>query len=215
MELIAHRAGNLVELVAPAVDVADAIEIDVHLFRNRLEVRHAKVLVWPFARLWEKWELLPRDASRPGLAAIVDVVPAEVHVWFDLKGFTTRLPRAVHRVVGDRDAVTYSSRHWWILGWVRHRTTARTMKSVGNRFERWLVTRTRLHGPEHGVVVHERLLDDDSLARFRAAEPTVIAWGVDDRERARELIDQGISGLILDDLDLMRALRAELDEKSG
>jgi glycerophosphoryl diester phosphodiesterase len=215
MELIAHRAGNLVELVAPAIDVADAIEIDVHLFRNRLEVRHAKVLLWPLSRLWEKWELLPRDAPRPGLAAIVDVVPDGVHMWFDLKGFTTRLPRAVHRVAAAREGVTYSSRHWWILGWVRRRTSGRTMKSVGNRFERWLVTRTRLHGPEHGVVVHERLLDDGSLARLRATEPIVVAWGVTDRDRARELIGRGIDGLILDDLDLIRALRAELDEKSG
>ncbi len=58
MELIAHRAGNEAHLIAPAMVVADTIELDVHLFRRRLEVRHAKVL-WPFAVFWEKWELLP------------------------------------------------------------------------------------------------------------------------------------------------------------
>src|SRR5690606_17023359 len=93
---------NLTELVGPAVGAADAIELDVHLYRNRLEVRHAKLLLWPFARLWEKWELLGRDAPRPSLAAILDHVPDGVHLWFDLKGFTTRLPRAVHRTI-DRD----------------------------------------------------------------------------------------------------------------
>ena len=209
MELIAHRAGNLVELVAPAVAIADAIEVDVHLFRNRVEVRHAKLVLWPFARLWEKWELLPRDAPRPPVATIVDAVPPHVHVWFDLKGFTTRLPRAVHRAAGDRPALTYSSRRWWVLGWVRRHTSARTMKSVGNRFERWLVTRTRFGaGDVHGIVVHERLLHGDWLARLQAAAPTVIAWGVDDRARADALARAGVSGLILDDLELIRSLRA-------
>lgn len=207
VELIAHRAGNLAELVEPAVAVADAIEIDVHLFRNRLEVRHAKILFWPFGRLWEKWELLARDAPRPGLATIIDHVPDDVHVWFDLKGFTRRLPRAIHRVVGDREDVTYSSRAWWILGWVRRRTSARTMRSVGNRWQRRLVTWTHFEGDEHGIVIHERLLHEGWLARLHALTPTVIAWAVDDLDRARELIDAGVAGLILDDLELVRALR--------
>ena len=207
VELIAHRAGNLVELVAPAVAVADGIELDVHLFRNRVEVRHAKLLLWPLSRLWEKWELLPRDAPRPSIATIVDAIPPDVHVWFDLKGFTTRLPRAVHRAAGDRNPVTYSSRRWWILGWVRRHTPARTMKSVGNRFERWLVTRTRSGGELHGIVVHERLLRDGWLERLQRAAPTVIAWGAQDRSRADELVAAGESGLILDDHELIRSLR--------
>lgn len=206
VELIAHRAGNLGELVEPALVAADAIEIDVHLFRNRLEVRHAKVLFWPFGRLWEKWELLERDAPRPGLSTILDHVPDDVHVWFDLKGFTRRLPRSIHRLVGDRGQVTYSSRSWWILGWVRRHTSARTMKSVGNRWQRRLVTWTHFDG-DHGIVIHERLLHDGWLARLHEVTPTVIAWAVQDRDRAGELIAAGVAGLILDDLDLVRALR--------
>lgn len=215
MELIAHRAGNLAALVGPAAALADAIEIDVHLFRNDLEVRHAKIAVWPFARLWEKWELLPADTPRPGLGDIVGAIPDDAAVWLDLKGFTSRLPRAVHRVVGDRPGTTYSTRHWWILGWVRRRTSARTMKSVGNRFQRWLVVRTRFPGPRHGVVIHERLLDGTWLERLHEVAPIVVAWGADDRARADALIAAGIDGLILDDLELIRALRSALDEKSG
>ena len=210
MELIAHRAGNLAELVGPAAAAADAIELDVHLYRNRLEVRHAKLLLWPFARTWEKWELLGSDAPRPSLDAILDHVPDGVHLWFDLKGFTTRLPRSVHRTIqrdgGERAEVTYSCRAWWVLGWVRSHTDARTMKSVGNRWQRWLVTRTAFDGV-HGVVIHERLLDDGWIGRLHAVTPTVVAWGVSDRARAEELIDAGITGLILDDLELIGSLR--------
>jgi glycerophosphoryl diester phosphodiesterase len=172
VELIAHRAGNLAELVRPAAAVADTIELDVHLFRNRLEVRHSKLLVWPFARLWEKWELLASDAPRPPLRSILDGLPDGVDVWFDLKGFTTRLPRAVHREVGDRSGVTCSCRAWWVLGWVRRHTTARTMKSVGNRWQRWLVVRTRFDAPGQGVVIHERLLDDGGSIGSTRSRPS-------------------------------------------
>lgn len=207
MELIAHRAGNLAELIGPGVAAAGAIEVDVHLFRGRLEVRHAKVLLWPFARLWEKWEILPADAPRPPLADILRHVPAGVHVWFDLKGVTRRLPRAVHAVAGERDDVTYSCRAWWVLGWVRRHTSARTMRSVGNRWQRWLIVRTRSRGPTDGIAIHTRLLDGDWLARLHAVTPTVFVWGVHDLGRARELQELGVTGLILDDLDLVRALR--------
>lgn len=208
MELIAHRAGNLAELVPPAVQVADAVEVDVHLFRNRLEVRHAKILLWPFARLWEKWEILPADAPRPPLAEILTAMPGGTAVWFDLKGFTTRLPRAVHAVAGDRPGSTYSSRQWWLLGWVRRNTAARTMRSVGSRWQRWLVARLRYDGPDDGIVIHERLLHDGWLERLHIRTPVVVAWGVDDRARADELISAGIDGLIIDDLELVRALRS-------
>lgn len=207
VELIAHRAGNLAELVAPALTVADVVEVDVHLFRRRLEVRHAKILLWPFSRLWEKWELLPRDAPRPALDEILAAMPPGTAVWFDLKGYTSRLPRATHAVAGDRPDTTYSTRQWWILRWVRRHTTARTMRSVGSRWQRWLATKVRFHGPTDGLVIHERLLHDGWTGRLRARAPVLVAWGVADAERADELAAAGVDGLILDDLELVRGLR--------
>jgi hypothetical protein len=211
VELIAHRAGNLADLVSPAAQVADVIEIDVHLFRTRLEVRHAKILLWPFARLWEKWEILPSDAPRPHLDEILAAVPAGTRLWFDLKAFTSRVPSAVHRVAGDLDGATYSARQWWVLRWVRRNTSARTMRSVGNRWQRWLVTKVHHLPNADGIVIRESLLEPGVLERLRTVTPTVIAWGVHDRARADELIAAGISGLILDDLELLRALRQARD----
>jgi glycerophosphoryl diester phosphodiesterase len=207
VELIAHRAGNLAELVAPALTVADGVELDVHLFRNRLEVRHAKILVWPFARLWEKWHLLPPHAPRPALAEILAAMPPGTALWFDLKGYTSRLPRATHAAAGDRADATYSTRQWWLLRWVRRNTSARTMRSVGSRWQRWLVTKVRFHGPADGIVIAERLLQDGWTERLRARAPVLVAWGVADRARADELVAAGVDGLILDDLELARALR--------
>ena len=52
-------------------------EADVHLFRGRLEVRHAKTL-GPLPILWEKWYLLDRDAPRPLLGDLLPLVPPVV-----------------------------------------------------------------------------------------------------------------------------------------
>lgn len=204
VELIAHRAGNLVASIAPAAEVADAVEIDVHLFRNRLEVRHAKLLLWPFRRLWEKWELLPPDAARPSLGEIAAAVPDGTAMWLDLKGFTTRLPRAALAAVGDREGLTCSTRQWWLLRRVRRTTSARTMRSVGSRWQRRLAV--ELGSGSDGIAIDERLLDDTWLERLGQLGP-VVAWGVRDRARADALVAAGIDGLILDDLGLIRELR--------
>jgi glycerophosphoryl diester phosphodiesterase len=205
VEWIAHRAGNLASTVADAARVADAIELDVHLFRGRLEVRHGKVL-WPFARLWEKWELLPVDTPRPPLAEILEVVPADLHVWIDLKGFTRRMARRVMAEVGDRRPITVSARSWWVLRVARGVAEVRTMKSVGNRAQRSAVS--VLPRSNDGIVIHERLLDGRWLDRLAGRAPVVIAWGVTDADRARELVDLGVDGLIVDDLSLIAEVAA-------
>ena len=58
VELVAHRAGNVTSSIASALDAADTVELDVHLFRGRIEVRHAKV-IWPFRIHW-----VPRRSQR-------------------------------------------------------------------------------------------------------------------------------------------------------
>ena len=207
MEWVAHRAGNLASTVVDGGRRADVVELDVHLFRGRMEVRHGKVL-WPFARLWEKWEFLPDDSPRPDLRDILAAAPDDLHLWFDLKGFTGRLTRRVLAEVGDRRPITVSTRNWWILSRARRLDGVRTMKSVGSRWQRLVVTRTRFGSDREGVVIHERLLDAAQLVRLHRRTPTVISWGVTDVDRATELIAMGISGLIVDDLTLIDQVAA-------
>lgn len=202
MEWIAHRAGNLPETIGPAAARADVLELDVHTFRGRLEVRHGKVL-WPFARQWEQWYLLPTDAPRPPLVSILDAMPEGVHIWVDLKGYTSGLTRRVLAALGDRRPVTMSTRNWWILGPARRAGSVRVMGSVGNRAQRWLITHLPLQAGIGGVVVNERLVDAAFMDRIHRRTPTVISWGVTDAGRAAELVRLGISGLIVDDLDLI------------
>ena len=99
--VIAHRAGNSLERLAGAGAVADVVEADVHLFRGRLEVRHAKTL-GPFPRLWERWYLLEPDAPRLLLEEVLAAAHPGIALMLDLKGPDPRLPRAVLAAARER-----------------------------------------------------------------------------------------------------------------
>jgi glycerophosphoryl diester phosphodiesterase len=205
VELIAHRAGNLVASIEAAARVADAIEVDVHLFRGRLEVRHAKVL-WPSSVQWERWEVVASPEPPPRLAEILRAVPDGTAVWLDLKGPSMRLPRRVRAEVTSVGPVTVSSRWWYNLRPFRRSGDVRTMRSVGNRAQLAVVSRLRRCGPNDGIVIHERLLTPSVALGLRHRTDHLCAWAVDDERRASELVAMGCSGLIIDDLGLVAAL---------
>lgn len=206
MELIAHRAGNRIDTVGAGLDVADAIELDVHLFRGRLEVRHGKVL-WPFRIYWERWELLRGEAPHD-LADVVAAIPEGAHLWLDLKGFTPRLTRRVLRQVEVHRPLTVSTRSWWILRPARQVDGVRTFRSVGSRWQLWAVRRGRF-GSHDGIVMHERFASRDVVERLLRLTPHVVVWAVDDLDRASALARIGVTGIIADDLDLIARIRAE------
>lgn len=213
VELIAHRAGNDPDLIAPALAVADTVELDVHVFRGRLEVRHAKVL-WPFAVFWERWELLP-DAPHPELRTILDAADPDAHLWFDMKGFTGRLPKRLLAEVGERRPMTTSCRSWWALRRPRRIAGIRTFRSVGNRWQLWLVQRLRFDDQNDGIVMHERFATAATLARLHRLTPRVIVWAIEDIERAMEVHALGVSGVIADDLEVLAEVRRRLGNAIG
>lgn len=209
MELVSHRGGNLASTLPAAIAVADAVELDIRTFRGRLEVRHAKVL-WPTARLWERWELLPRDTPRPSLDEIleaVDDIDPGAHLWLDLKGVTRSMTRRVLEAVGERRPITVSSRAWWILGPAVRAPGVRVLRSVGYRWQRWLARHLHRIARVDGIVIHSRLLTPESIARLKSAVPLVISWAVDELGHARDLEQAGIDGVIVDDIDLLATLR--------
>jgi len=209
VELVAHRAGNATSSIAMALDVADTVELDVHLFRGRLEVRHAKV-VWPFRIHWDRWWIDRTPATPPSLRHVLDAAPADAPLWLDLKGSTTRFTEAVLREVPEGRRVTMSSRTWPVLRPARRRGV-RTMRSVGSRWQRWSVLPVRSWAATDGIVIDQRLLTPQWLGRLVGRSPTLVAWGVHDLERAVELVESGVDGLIIDDLGLIGAVRRHVD----
>lgn len=199
--VVAHRAANLVADIGPAVAAgADVVEADVHLFRGRLEVRHGKTL-GPFARLWEQWYLLPRDAPRPPLAEILAAVPRGTGLLLDLKGPDPRLADAVLRALRDvppgRD-VRVCGRWWSTLERLAGAPGVRTMRSAGSRAQLRLLLRDR-PAPLAGVSVRRELLTPAVVAGLRERARDVWTWPVADRATAEELGRWGVTGFITDD----------------
>ncbi len=184
------------------------VELDVHLWRRRLEVRHAKRL-WLFQRLWEQWHLLPRHTPVPdfdrALAALPDATPLLV----DLKGWSPTLARMVSTRISDARPVVVSARSWWLLRGLHDRPGTTTLRSVGQPWQLWLAMRLPCAG--HGVVIHQRLLNPHTVRRLVDRYRAVFTWNVESEDRARQLIDMGVAGLIIDDPELIRLLRTRRD----
>lgn len=210
-DLIAHRAGNsaaelqgVAELRRDqALDVI--VEVDVHLHRGRLEVRHGKLL-WPTKRLWERWYLLPAGTVAPSLDRILEAAGPDQPLWLDLKGPDRRLARALRPILEGRSDVTVSSKAWWVFSQLDGIAGLRRVRSAGNRFERLLLRMLPFRRHIDGVVLHERLLDQQWIERLRGKGGQAFAWAIEDRARAEELLGWGVRGLIIDDLDLIAAL---------
>ncbi len=195
-----------------AATVADMVELDVHLFRGRAEVRHSKA-IWPTSRLFEGWHLLPRSTSRPPLAWVLEALPIEQRLWFDLKGPDPRLTRPVVEQLAGRDEVCVSARSWWLLAPFRSVGSVRTFMSVGAAWQRPLARWCVHRGWSNGIVMHEQLATADFVGQLPAAA-SLVAWAVADVGRAVELAGMGFDGLIIDDLDLIREVRGLLDAQA-
>jgi glycerophosphoryl diester phosphodiesterase len=198
--VVAHRAANLPSLIAPAVaDGADVVEADVHLFRRRIEVRHAKTL-GPFPRLWEQWYLLDRDAPRPPLEPVLEALPAGTGLLLDLKGPDPRLAAAVLgalAAVPPAGDVRVCGRWWGTLERLRGAPGVRTMHSAGSRAQLRLLLRRR-PGSLEGACVRRDLLGPAAVAALRERADDVWTWPVPGRADAEALGALGVTGFITD-----------------
>jgi glycerophosphoryl diester phosphodiesterase len=205
--VIAHRAANTPAGVRAAIDAgADVVEGDVHLFRGRLEMRHAKT-VGPIPRLWERWYLLERDAPRPPLAEILAAVPAETGLLLDLKGPDPRLAAAVLRELEGaptaRD-VRVCGRFWGTLERLRGVPGVRTLHSAGSRAQLRLLLRRAARGTLEGASVRRDLLTPACAATLRERADELWTWPVPDRATALVLAGWGVTGFITEEPALLR-----------
>lgn len=113
--VVAHRAGNEVATLrrAEALQIP-LVELDVHLDRERLEVRHLKRL-GPIPVLWDRWRLAPGWNARLTLQELLQESAPDTQLMLDLKGGHPRLGTLVAAVLEGRATsahVTVCSR-WW------------------------------------------------------------------------------------------------------
>lgn len=206
--VIAHRAANSPEDLRRLGAHADVVEADVHLYRGRLEVRHAKTL-GPLPVLWEKWYLLPLETPRPLLADVLPLVGEDVALMLDLKGPDPRMAaailRATREIVAARGLIV-SGRVWRTIDHLRGTPGVRTLHSVGSPRGLRALLRRGDDGFE-GVSIHRRLLSPAVVARLRDRADHVWSWPVDDPRVAEELGSWGVTGFISDAPQRLRSAR--------
>jgi glycerophosphoryl diester phosphodiesterase len=200
--LIAHRAGNDLDALraAAALPEVDMVETDVHLFRNRLEIRHMKT-IGPINILWDRkpWRVANPFAPRLLLEQVLEALGNRAEIMLDLKGRQPGLPAAladaVERVAGGRP-YTVCSRTWSYLQHFQERTGARVVYSAGSpRQLAGVMDRT---SEVHGISIDHELLDRATVERLRERTPVVMTWTVNDPARVEELVSWGVNGIITD-----------------
>jgi glycerophosphoryl diester phosphodiesterase len=202
--LAAHRIETPEAAAASRAAGADLLEIDVHLRRGALEVRHPRrhgPMLWD--REGIRWARGPTAALGPLLAAL----PEGAEPMIDLKGGAACLSRdalAAVRAAGLPGA-TLTSRRWRLLDPLAGEPGVRLAYSAAGRREL-----TRLLGralPDGAAAcVRSDLLDAEAVAALRRRVGLVMTWDVADRAHAERLIALGVGGLVLDDLALLAAL---------
>jgi len=212
---IAHRAGNSLEALREANALgADVIECDVHEHRGQLEVRHLKT-AGPLPFLWDRWELASASAPRLGLAELLDADEHGTTFMLDIKGRRSSAALSVARLLhhrGHHRPVLVCGR-WWPsvetvaadLPFVRMVLSARNRSELGRLRGRLAEPGRR---PVHGVSVHRSLLDASTVAELSERVEIVMTWPVNDLASLDEMLDIGVTGIISDEIDVLRELKA-------
>jgi glycerophosphoryl diester phosphodiesterase len=201
--LVAHRAGNRPDTLREASRHRGvAVEADVRLVRDRLEVRHLK-RAGPLPILWDRWELAPGWRPRATISDVFGQTDRETALIFDLKGSHPRVAEllrdeiALELELGPRQ-ITVCARSWSLLDAFDELPVAR-IASVGSARQLTAFLQRRSGATVDGVSIHERLLDLAAVRRLRDVCDVIMTWPVNTSERAIELLRLGVDGLISDE----------------
>ena len=217
---IAHRAGNDRAALEQALSAGvDAVEADLRWDRGRIVTRHARRL--PFLPLyWDHRHLRLDRSPQLTLDEFLEQVRGRARPYLDLKAPARPLLRALlealrrHNVLKEAEV---STGHWGLLAELRRaEPDLRVIRSVGNRRDLAALLALPRDDPlRAGVAIDRDLLDEELARRLRAQRPTLYVWGIDDLEDARKVIGWGVTGVIADSLELLRALKPDPTERAG
>ena len=202
--LAAHRIETPEAAAAAQAAGADLLEIDVHLRRGVLEVRHPR-RHGPV--LWDREGVRRARGPSGMLGPLLAALPEGAEPMIDLKGGAPVLARealAAARAAG-LGRMTLTSRRWALLDGLAGEDGVRVAYSAAGRRE---VARLLGRDAPDGAAacVRSDLLDPRTVADLRRRHPLLMTWDVADRAHAERLVAMGVGGLVLDDLALLAAL---------
>ncbi len=212
---IAHRAGNHPTRASVACEAgADIVELDVWRYRGRLEVRHTKT-IWGIPLLWDRWSVELGWRPRLFLDNALAAIPSGTGVMLDLKGRAPELPGDILRALDRsprRGTVAICSQNWALVDTFADHPQIIAIHSVGRaRKLPSLFRHLRTREPAGGaaISIHQRLLTEESVRSLKTIASTIITWPINDVERAHELAEWGVDGMISDEIEVLRAIVAE------
>ncbi len=208
---VAHGAGNDRLLLSHALEAKiDFVEADIWPRGRRIAAHHERRLA-ATPLLFEMWYL--RLDSRP--VWLDDVAAAAsargVRVYADLKGSGRAFAARVLDALRGRNALEgaiLSGHHWAELVWARREAPIEVYPSAKNA--RQLARFWRFHDSHgsdiDGIAIGEALVTADVVEECRLRGLRMLPWTVDDDERARELVELGVDGLISNRVSLLREM---------
>lgn len=221
---IAHRAGNSLSTLRAATELgADVLEADVHAFRGRLEVRHSKSL-GPLPWLWDRpgpprvaggrprrVEWTPVSVPQLQLRELLAALDGRSTLMVDLKGpggVGHQVVQSLHQRLPDQP-VLVCSRWWPGVDSFAGQRWALPLLTARNRVELARL-RGRVRGAQapYGVSVHRSLLTPILVAELHERVEMVLTWPVNDPATLDHVLSCGVSGVISDEPDILRAVLA-------
>ena len=209
---VAHNAGNDLAAARSALAAgAEVVEVDVVRVGGRLRAGHD-----------EPVPLLADAVFRgPSLEDVWAVVRPRARVKVDLKqegrgdvrAVVDALDRWTARDAAEgRPPVVVTSRRPDVVRAVaaspvtRRGDVAAFATLADTAAVRRFLSDADLVRAVSGVSAHHEVLDDATLGRLSAAGLEVLAWTVNDHERAHDLVAAGVDGVTTDDLTLLEQL---------
>lgn len=209
--IIAHGGGNSVALAHDFLDQgADFLEVDLWLRDGHFEARHERRLRW-LPLLFEKWYLRRAPGALYGLDELLnETAEHNAGIFLDLKNggasAAALLRRVLARTAHPRRVVA-SSQQWLALRSIREllpEVEAFYSIDVRAKLDLFLSITDRDTRPR-GVSCRHSLLSERIVELLHKRGLLVVAWTVDDVERARELVGWGVDGLTTHKVREMRA----------
>ena len=209
--IIAHGGGNTLPQAAEFIaNGADYLEVDLWMHRGRFEVRHERRMRW-LPLLFEKWYLQRVSPAMYGLEALLESTAGQdAGMFLDVKNGGAEAAALLRRILSTHPhtgRVVASSQQWRALRAMRElspEVDAFYSIDVRAKLDLFLSVSDRDTRPR-GVSCRHTLLDERAVRRLHERGLLVVAWTVDDLERARELVSWGVDGLTTHRVEEMRA----------
>lgn len=199
--LIAHKAGNTaVQALAAIEDVADYVEVDLWVNRGRFEARHEQRLFGRLPFLYEGRRISVAPRRPFGLAELLARTEGRVDIFLDLKNGGAGAARLVRRSIdqsGYHHRLVASSQLWPVLRALHAAAPEVALfysMATQAQLDLFLAVAERDAAPR-GISCRHALLSPRVIDLLHERGLLVVAWTVDDSDRALELARWGVDGI--------------------